>query len=241
LNHAIANTHPREAAHQSHARPVSGIEIAVVILLAVAFAALAFAVHSTPYFPFDLSIARALQSIHDVWFATLLEVIAWPGYPPETYVFVVAIAVILWFVHVRWAAVSFIFASLAVGVPGLGIKMLINRPRPSPELMYVRNPALDHGMQSFPAGHVEVYVTLIGFLLFLVLTVRQRRWWHYLLASVMVVMLVLIGPSRIYVGEHWFSDVIGAYLFGALGLWVAIRFYEWGKDRFFTNTSKTTE
>lgn len=241
MSQVIANTNLRDIAPQSHTHSVSAIEITAVILLALAFGVLAFAAHSVPYFSFDLSIALALQSIHAAWFAALLEAVAFPGYPPQTYIFIAIVIGVLWFAHRRWEAVSFVIASLAVGLPGLAIKMLVDRPRPSPDLIYVANPALDGGKQSFPAGHVEVYMTLVGFLLFLVLRAPQRRWWHYLLAILLVGMLVLIGPSRIYVGEHWFSDVVGGYLFGALGLWFAIRLYEWGKDKFFTHTERTTE
>jgi len=43
----------------------------------------------------------------------------------------------------------------------------------------------------------------------------------------------LIGISRIDVGDHWASDVIGAYLFGSLCLVACVYIYRWGKTRFF--------
>ncbi|HZQ09664.1 MAG TPA: phosphatase PAP2 family protein, partial [Anaerolineae bacterium] len=69
--------------------------------------------------------------------------------------------------------------------------------------------------------------------IYLLLQASSRQWWHYALVILFAVLIIGIGPSRIYVGEHWFSDVVGAYLVGAVWLWVSIRFYEWGKDRFF--------
>jgi undecaprenyl-diphosphatase len=42
-----------------------------------------------------------------------------------------------------------------------------------------------------------------------------------------------MGPSRIYLGQHWFSDVMGAYVLGSLWLLLSIRVYRWGKPRFF--------
>jgi undecaprenyl-diphosphatase len=42
-----------------------------------------------------------------------------------------------------------------------------------------------------------------------------------------------MGMSRIYLGHHWFSDVMGAYLLGSLWLALTIRFYRWGKTRYF--------
>jgi len=46
-------------------------------------------------------------------------------------------------------------------------------------------------------------------------------------------LVLLIGISRIYVGEHWASDVLGAYLLGTLTLVAIIQLYRWGKPRFF--------
>jgi undecaprenyl-diphosphatase len=46
-------------------------------------------------------------------------------------------------------------------------------------------------------------------------------------------LIALIGMSRIYLGQHWASDVLGAYLLGTLTLVVNIWFYRWGKKRFF--------
>jgi membrane-associated phospholipid phosphatase len=54
-------------------------------------------------------------------------------------------------------------------------------------------------------------------------------------------MVLLIGPSRIYVGQHWASDVLGAYLLGTVWLSLSIRIYRWGKPRYFVNQPVATE
>ena len=48
-------------------------------------------------------------------------------------------------------------------------------------------------------------------------------------------LVLLIGVSRIYVGEHWASDVLGAYLLGSLTLVGILQLYRWGKPRFFVH------
>jgi membrane-associated phospholipid phosphatase len=45
----------------------------------------------------------------------------------------------------------------------------------------------------------------------------------------------MMGLSRIYQGQHWFSDVMGAYLLGSLWLALTIRLYRWGKPRYFVD------
>jgi len=49
------------------------------------------------------------------------------------------------------------------------------------------------------------------------------------------ILIALVGVSRIYVGEHWASDVLGAYLLGSVTLVAIIQFYIWGKTRFFVH------
>jgi membrane-associated phospholipid phosphatase len=171
------------------------------------------------------------------WLIGLFYWIGMPGYPPQVYVEMVAIMLALWIARARWEAVSVLFANLGVGTIGTGVKMLVARARPSPDLISVANPALDGGKLSFPAGHVLVYLTVFGFLMYLLLRVPQRVLWQNIVLVILGLMIALIGVSRIYSGEHWFSDVVGGYLFGIMGLWLTIRFYEWGSHRFFTGKS----
>jgi undecaprenyl-diphosphatase len=88
---------------------------------------------------------------------------------------------------------------------------------------------------SFPSGHVVTYTAFFGFLWFMAYTVLKHSWQRTALLFLLGGLVVLVGPSRIYLGEHWFSDVIGAYLLGSLWLSLSIYLYRWGKPRFFAN------
>lgn len=85
-----------------------------LLLASIAFAALAFAAHITPYFDFDLTIARAVQSMQAGWFDGLMRVASWPGYPLQIYVVIVLILLVLFFHVSRWAAVANIFATVGI-------------------------------------------------------------------------------------------------------------------------------
>jgi membrane-associated phospholipid phosphatase len=163
----------------------------------------------------------------------LMQVVDWPGFPPEVYGVIAVILAVLILIHRRWEAFCVAFASVFVGAVGLAIKVLVNRPRPSPTLIHDANPALDGGKFSFTAGHVESYIAIFGFLFFLAYISQNHSIWRILFMVLPAALMVLIGVSRVYSGEHWLSDVVGGYLFGSITLMLTIRLYEWGKTRFF--------
>jgi undecaprenyl-diphosphatase len=79
------------------------------------------------------------------------------------------------------------------------------------------------------------YVGFYGFLWFLAYTLLKRSWRRTLLLIFLGSLIGLIGFSRIYLGQHWPSDVLGAYLLGGLTLVAILQFYRWGKKRFFVH------
>ncbi|WP_236001836.1 phosphatase PAP2 family protein [Paraburkholderia elongata] len=99
------------------------------------------------------------------------------------------------------------FAQLFV----ITLKFVIRRPRPA--LMY-------DGLQgfSFPSNHATLSVVTYGFLAFFV----ARAWGHVArrrIAITTALFILLISFSRLYLGAHWFSDVLAGISFGAA--WIA--------------------
>ncbi len=208
-----------------------------VVVAMLGLAGLSFAAHTTPYFPLDLAAAHAVQSIHAGWYDFMMQIVGQPGYPPQVYVLVLWIVGVLWFTGLRWESVSEVFAIVGIGVVGYIVKVLVNRPRPTPDLVNVIR-VLDNGKMSFPAGHVESFVAILGFLWFLAFVYARNPWVRGISLLVFGEMIAVIGISRVYTGEHWLTDAIGGYLLGGLWLVATIWFYQWGKPRFFLSHRK---
>ncbi len=228
------------AARSTQARlgPLSARAALVVLYLVialVALGALSMFVFANPLPAFDLSITRAVQSFHPTWWDTLMRAVGEPGYPPQVYVLVVWIFIVLFGAGLKWEAMGHAFGTVLIGIAGLAIKTPIDRPRPSPQIVQVFTPGLEGGKMSYPAGHVESYVVIFGFLIFLLIVLGRPSWLRTLEIVFFGLLLALIGISRIYTGEHWFTDVIGGYLLGTIVLIATIRFYQWGRDRFFVH------
>jgi undecaprenyl-diphosphatase len=87
------------------------------------------------------------------------------------------------------------------------------------------------GDYSFPSGHTVHYVVFLGFLWFLTLVLVRPRLLRWTLLAVNGALVLLVGLSRVYLGAHWASDVLGGYLLGGALLATAICGYRWWSRR----------
>jgi membrane-associated phospholipid phosphatase len=204
-------------------------QLSVGILIA-AFAILTFLVVTIPMFSIDLNITHGLQSIHNSFFSGLMTFISWVGFSPQVVIIPLLIVVLIYVLGYHWEGTTSIIAALIVELLNLLVKTLVHRARPGVDLVHVTNLFKSY---SFPSGHVMFYTGFFGFILFLTFTLLKPSWIRTLLLVVFGGHVVLVGISRIYLGEHWASDVVGAYLLGGLCLIGFIQLYRWGKTRFF--------
>jgi membrane-associated phospholipid phosphatase len=190
------------------------------------------------YLPIDLTITRAFQTINLPWFGQLMWLVSYIGYPPQALWSTVALIILIFVLGFRWEAVMAAFAGAgAQGVVSL-VKIIVHRPRPTADLVLI---AQQLNGFSFPSGHTLTYMAFFGFLVFLAYTVMKPSFLRGFIMVFFGLLIVLVGPSRIYLGGHWASDVLGAYLLGSLWLTVTVWVYRWGKTRFFVHQPAAPE
>lgn len=112
----------------------------------------------------------------------------------------------------RALAASLAVAVLARPLFEFIVKETVDRERPDLQRL------IDGTGPSHPSGHVLAAVTLWGLLPPLVALVTDRRWLWWLATAVAAVLITGIAASRVYLGVHWFSDIIQGLLLGWLYL-----------------------
>lgn len=201
-----------------------------LVFVAIGFSALLVTASTFDYFAIDLTVTRGIQTFTEAWFARLMWWVSSPGYSPYIFLVVLSTVGVLYFLGLRWEAVTAFAAEISAGLVGEGIKRLVQRPRPGADLVNVLRELTSY---SFPSGHVLTYTVFFGFLFFLAFTLLKPSLLRTGLLVLFGGLVALVGISRIYLGNHWASDVTGAYLLGILWLTLSIYVYERGKKRFF--------
>jgi undecaprenyl-diphosphatase len=192
--------------------------------------ALAFWVHVHPVLGVDVAITREFQESHTPWLETFMVAVSFLGNTDWVFIpLIVLTAVAFWALRLRLEAVTILVVNLTSAILNVGIKLLVDRPRPSAPLIEIFQHATGN---SFPSGHVMSYVAYWSLLFtFSIMLFRGWRWWKIVILVISGLFIVLVGPSRIYLGDHWASDVLGAYLIGGLWVWFCLWVYTGLKAR----------
>ena len=175
----------------------------------------------------DIAITAWVQSLPEAFVGTLLRWVSDIGFWPWNGLLMVSIALVM--LAGRWLPEGAF--TLLAGLCGLSaevVKNLVDRPRPTPDFARV---AIEHSSFSFPSGHVTSYTIFFGFLFYLAYTLLPRRHparWAALI--VCALLIILVAPSRIWLGAHWASDTLAGYALGFASLLIVIELYRaWQK------------
>jgi undecaprenyl-diphosphatase len=181
-----------------------------------------------PLTALDDSAARRLNAtLHgDDGAIALLEVVSFLG-KPIFLVFAIGLPGV-WVLRNggRKLAVFLAVTCLGGGLVSTIVKVVVGRPRPQ-----VDEPIIEAFGNSFPSGHSLQAVVCYGALLLVFLPLLEARWRRVAVAG-WVVLVLAIGFSRLALGVHFISDVLGGYVLGAAWLAASVAAFEiWREER----------
>ena len=86
-------------------------------------------------------------------------------------------------------------------------KFILQRPRPT------ENRIINENGYSFPSGHSMISMAFYGFLIYLIYKYVKNKKLKYISITLISILIIFIGISRIYLGVHYTSDVLAGFLF----------------------------
>ncbi|HUV91615.1 MAG TPA: phosphatase PAP2 family protein [Anaerolineales bacterium] len=178
-------------------------------LLSILFMELAGDIWRNETFAWDAPVMLFIHSYSQPWLNSLMVLITQSGGWVTAVVF---LGLVYWLRRcgaASWAwgaAISFLGAISLNGI----LKIIFSRPRPG-----VFSPLTAVHTYSFPSGHTVAAVSLYGFIAFALWRSGHKPW--AILAGGWVLLIAL---SRVYLGVHYPSDVLGGIAFG--GLWLLL-------------------
>jgi membrane-associated phospholipid phosphatase len=190
--------------------------------LVISFIILSFLVVQHPIPNLDVQISLFVQKIQSPILDQIMLGISFFGELPWSLIMVLLVASIFFIAKFRREA-YFITSILSSALVILGIKNIIDRPRPTE--FYVRLVEINR-FQSFPSGHVMSYVLFFGFIIILMRNLKTiPHRLKQIITFISAFLMILIPFSRIYLGAHWLSDTIGGFILGLICLYPLCYFY----------------
>lgn len=168
---------------------------------------------------FDLAVTHFVQSFANRQLDYFFSYLTFLGSTEGTFIIALAVAAILYSMGHKRAIIlllSILFLSSPAiyffkhWFPHLPPPSQFHRDYPIFSLLDIETP------YSFPSGHTARAAFVLGFILYPIAKSRRFFLTKLIIQVSLSLIILLIGYSRIYLGHHWASDVIGGYLFAGL-------------------------
>jgi membrane-associated phospholipid phosphatase len=164
----------------------------------------------------DLKINTYVIRAANLWLTGFLGTITELGSIYLVVMVAVIVGVIL-FLRKNWWRLLALFLAVGIGQAVLNIlKFAYQRPRPKTEMFVFSS--------SFPSGHVFSATVIYGFCIYLTFRFTNNATVKWIVSTLLALLILLIGISRIYLGVHWLSDALAGYVTGLAWLLFCIFF-----------------
>ncbi|MET8814790.1 phosphatase PAP2 family protein [Streptomyces sp. NPDC004549] len=220
---------PAPASPVRHPSPAAARTAALVVAVLAACCAVLTSLVAVEWGPLaeaDGAVSRTTHrwAVHDRAVTSGIRVVSdWVLDPLTMRLLCAVVALWLLWRRAAWRTALWLMVTCGVAVVvQQSVKATVGRARP-----VWPDPVDSARFAAFPSGHAMTATVVCGLLLWLLHRggVRGALWWSAV--AVALVAVVGVGVTRVWLGVHWPSDVLGGWLFGALVVAVAVVVYEW--------------
>ena len=157
----------------------------------------------------QLELIKAIQAIKTPFLDSVFQLVTMLG---EETIYLIICAIIAWSIN-KQLGYKLGFLMLSSGIINDGLKALFRVPRPigQPGIVSVRLETAPG--YSFPSGHTQLAASFWYSLMY-----NVKRPWLWILGSAII---IAVAFSRVYLGLHWPTDVLGGILCGVVWIWIA--------------------
>lgn len=124
----------------------------------------------------------------------------------------------------------FVVANLIGAILNNLLKLLFRRPRPTTTMVLTAESSY-----SFPSGHSMMSMIFYGLIIYYVVTLVNKKALRNILVLLLSLIILSVGVSRIYLGVHYATDVVGGFLIGAIYLVCFIKLMNKNSSKPVTN------
>jgi undecaprenyl-diphosphatase len=169
---------------------------------------------------FDTSVQVYIKDTASLSLAKIMLFCTHLANPEIIFIALIGLALFLILIHERALAGIFV-GGLALG-SGLSmyVKHFLSRSRPLEGAFHVA-----HRGFSFPSGHALLAMVFYGFLGYTLVHSAPKRWQKLVLLISTILIVFCVGYSRVYLGVHWASDVVGGWLLGGFIVCILVFLY----------------
>ncbi|MCQ6279384.1 phosphatase PAP2 family protein [Bacillus sp. EB600] len=198
----------------------------ISVVCVIGFSLISLLVSDNKIIHFDSSVIAAIQGLESPSITSVMKFFTTIGSTPVVIVLSLFLLIFLYKVlHHRIELILFLAAIIGSVILNSLLKNLFHRMRPNLHRL------IEITGYSFPSGHAMTAFTIYGIIAYLLWRHISSKGGRSLLILFSAFMILMIGISRIYLGVHYPSDIIGGYL--ASGFWLStlIWFFQFYQDK----------
>lgn len=189
--------------------------IFIVVLCLILFSVICYGVLSYDSLVIDTKVYSFIaDNIMNDGITSVLKVITELG--GVAFTVLAGVLIFMFCNKIRWFVT---FDLVGVTIINQVIKHIVRRPRPNVLRL------VEEDGYSFPSGHSMVSMAFYGIIIYLVYKNVTNKYLKWTLITLLSLLILSIGFSRIYVGVHYFTDVVGGFLLGLAYLIIYINIY----------------
>ncbi len=189
--------------------------IFIVVLCLILFSVICYGVLSYDSLVIDTKVYSFIaDNLMSDGTTSVLKVITELG--GVAFIVLAGVLIFMFCKKIRWFVT---FDLVGVTLINQVIKHIVRRPRPCVLRL------VEEDGYSFPSGHSMVSMAFYGIIIYLVYKNVTNKYLKWTLITLLSLLILSIGFSRIYVGVHYFTDVVGGFLLGLAYLIIYINIY----------------